>query len=1075
MSKRLTRIICLLMAMVMGVTFVSCGDKENNGNETSIETQAPVVENTILDVVASGKSDYKIIYPENAPETIMDAVKKLIDAIEESTGVKLKSEGDFLLSGTQPNTYEILIGKTNREETATATSGFYTGDYTISVQNSKLVICGATNSQTLSAVVYFINNFMDEATTGSLLFSSENNYKRNGTYFIKNASIAGTAIENTRFVVPAQDGAIESYIAGLIKMHLSTYAGIAPEIVTDATAAAGTEILIGKTNRSTVTAAEGKYSIQVTESAMEIVSSTLFGYIAAFERITKDVFTMSKGSISLLSGDKWNGEDAKADYVSKTGELRIMYHNVWGYLNADQKASPNPVANRADLALKVYQAYSPEVLCLQEAGTSYRESSKELFKWLNKNYIEICFKNDGGVGNPIFYDKDLFTAVEIGYNKSRSGDKGTTWVVLRRISDNTLFAVTNSHFAANTNASGDATLGDQYRLADANAAIEAINNIRSKHGDIVIVTGGDFNSTPTTAAYNLFKTGGFKDARDTATQKTDKSAHHGSYTYFADYGLYELQSKLTGTASTAIDHILTIGDKVTIHSFQIANDRISLTTSDHAPLFIDVTLAENAHPDPISTGENDPVNNWDGVTVIEPFGTGTQADPYKINNAANLLWMSQQIGFGSIPAEGVFTNPFAGQYFEQTADINLNGKTLKSIGYYYSGIACGSVFGGIYDGCGYLIKNGTIENPGAGDTISWGTGLFGAIYGATIKNVNVENVAVKGLTITGAIVGITGSDTTLAANAQFNTIQNCTTDSQCSISATVVTNTGTENKAAVRIGGIVGKAECITITNCINNATINLVQNQPYGGGIAASAGFGVLIDHCGNNGNIIIKPVGDITSTEEISLSGIVGMILPYGSGSSEGTATSYSGNVIISNTYNTGVCEIDCTNVAVTTARTFKWGGIIGSRNKLFAKADVGGVVTDNEYTIRNCYNTGNVTSYGGTINQMRVGGLIGSVWVANGENTTPIRVYDSYSTDVSDGTNTYKDYGIARMQNNRDKNGEWPMVVYFEGIEEKYAGDSAVAAEINEALGAQVAAKAIKDKAFIDSKILGLNIGN
>ena len=138
---------------------------------------------------------------------------------------------------------------------------------------------------------------------------------------------------------------------------------------------------------------------------------------------------------------------------------------------------------------------------------------------------------------------------------------------------------------------------------------------------------------------------------------------------------------------------------------------------------------------------------WDGTTATQPAGSGTQEDPYQISSAANLLWMSQNIKKGDTVAEdapeatdGTYGPSFAGVYFKQTCDIDLGGKSLPSIGYYYGNETRMAAFGGVYDGNGFTIRGGTIAATYDDCALEhdWGYGLFGVIYGAVIRKVYPE-------------------------------------------------------------------------------------------------------------------------------------------------------------------------------------------------------------------------------------------------------------------------------------------------------------------------------------------------
>lgn len=162
---------------------------------------------------------------------------------------------------------------------------------------------------------------------------------------------------------------------------------------------------------------------------------------------------------------------------------------------------------------------------------------------------------------------------------------------------------------------------------------------------------------------------------------------------------------------------------------------------------------------------------WDGATLTKPEGDGTRENPYLVSEPSNLLWMSKTIIDSK---DGAY---FAGKYFRQTCDIDLDGKAIQSIGYYFQNFKNMSAFSGNYDGGGYSIKNGTIATVEGNHTFStyYGRGLFGVIYGAVIENVILEDVEVIGSGVTGAIVGRAASPE-VAVNGDFvnfNIISGC--------------------------------------------------------------------------------------------------------------------------------------------------------------------------------------------------------------------------------------------------------------------------------------------------------------
>ena len=73
-------------------------------------------------------------------------------------------------------------------------------------------------------------------------------------------------------------------------------------------------------------------------------------------------------------------------------------------------------------------------------------------------------------------------------------------------------------------------------------------------------------------------------------------------------------------------------------------------------------------------------------------GEGTYEDPYRIENAADLLH------FAELVSDGV---TFKGQYVEQTADIDLDGQNMQPIG----DVENEHCFYGVYNGAGHVIRN----------------------------------------------------------------------------------------------------------------------------------------------------------------------------------------------------------------------------------------------------------------------------------------------------------------------------------------------------------------------------------
>lgn len=277
-------------------------------------------------------------------------------------------------------------------------------------------------------------------------------------------------------------------------------------------------------------------------------------------------------------------------------------------------------------------------------------------------------------------------------------------------------------------------------------------------------------------------------------------------------------------------------------------------------------------------GEERIVEDWDGTTRTAPEGQGTKDDPYVISSAEHLLWMSKYIIDSD---EGTC---FAGKYFKQVCDIDLNGKAIQSIGYYFDNFSAMSAFSGNYDGGGYSIRNGTIA-PAMTENqpfvTSYGSGLFGVIYGAVIENVVLEDVEVVGRGVCGAIVGRAASAEVVNNEAltSFNIISGCEVKDTVRIvtlrsSGSYTESAGFDNPyKAGRVGSICGMAHATLIEGCTSAASFKINGDFTFGGGIVGTAGLNTVVDSCAFVGSISLV---DGTADSDSAYGGIVGAVSP-------------------------------------------------------------------------------------------------------------------------------------------------------------------------------------------------------
>ncbi|MBQ7400153.1 MAG: alkaline phosphatase [Clostridia bacterium] len=157
--------------------------------------------------------------------------------------------------------------------------------------------------------------------------------------------------------------------------------------------------------------------------------------------------------------------------------------------------------------------------------------------------------------------------------------------------------------------------------------------------------------------------------------------------------------------------------------------------------------------------------DWDYVNSDSIQGTGTQDDPYLIDNAKNFLEFTNAVIGGE---------KYDGKYFLQRNDIDMSG--IEG----YTGMTGSHTFNGVYNGDGYNINvnisragevgvfgvvNGTVVNVTVTGTLTSTDGMAASIarkvYGKLVNSVSFATLS-----------GASGSASGLAMSV-YGTIENC--------------------------------------------------------------------------------------------------------------------------------------------------------------------------------------------------------------------------------------------------------------------------------------------------------------
>ncbi|MBO5912014.1 MAG: glycoside hydrolase family 16 protein [Clostridia bacterium] len=256
------KLLSLLLVLVLSLGLLAaCGsDSDDSSSAPAGDNQGPTADDGIIStdpvkfIDANGEAVYRIIRSASATSQantdVTNAATFLFTQMRNKLGVTSRQTTDDIEDGT--DTYEILVGDTNRPESAKVkeyflakTTGFK-DQYIICTIGKKIVIYSPGKETLRAACEYFLNNFVSkDGVTGGIKYIKDETTAKTAI------TVNGVSIANFKIVRRHYN---ESYITQaqineLITKLDETYF-YKTEYVEDQYVAEGDyEIVIGKTNR----------------------------------------------------------------------------------------------------------------------------------------------------------------------------------------------------------------------------------------------------------------------------------------------------------------------------------------------------------------------------------------------------------------------------------------------------------------------------------------------------------------------------------------------------------------------------------------------------------------------------------------------------------------------------------------------------------------------------------------------------------------------------------------------------------------------------------------------------------
>ena len=595
------RFLCWMLCLCLLGGLAACRTKPAEEGLTSESPQSetdpgdvPEPEEPETVIPSADLSNYVIIYPENATDELVQAANALASAIGAQFGVSLRVKNDFysdMIPGMEIGEYEILLGATNREESAAflQSLGFRDRGYTVI---GKKVVIAAHDDYTASLAVSDFNlNVVINAKHGAEVFySSVQNTTKTGDYRFGTMTIDGAEISDYRIVYPENGTGLEKLLATKLQKAIADACGDLLEVVTDATGADGTqEILIGKTNRSVLLGELDGVTDGSGYTALEGGSVVLCGNNALGNATAVDAFLGCFAQAESAESMALQIPSGLHSAERENGAMSAMTFNVF---------VGDMTAARMERVVENIVRYLPDTVGLQECSVQWRNYiTKELSDYYA--YVGIGRENgDTGEACGILYAKDKFNLIETGTKWLTSTPDEVsqlpgaeylrvyTWVTLERKTDGVQFMHLNTHLD---------TAGSDIRQTEAAMLVEFLY----EHRDLAIVMTGDFNCSSESTEFAMLVSEFMRNCAEIAAEK--------------DMGSF--------TVNGVIDFLLAYDLYIDVQYYEISDDRINGDyASDHRAGYIEYVIDYNGTP------VQDNENMGDGNLVVVPDREGADYD-----------------------------------------------------------------------------------------------------------------------------------------------------------------------------------------------------------------------------------------------------------------------------------------------------------------------------------------------------------------------------------------------------------------------------------------------------------------
>ena len=150
-------------------------ESEENESEDSTD-EKPSAGKKQSRIATRDLKNYKFVISADASETVKLAAKLACEMAAKKWSSDAELKTDDYAEGTQEK-YEILIGATNRPESIEHKSTMQTGEGGYAISGTKITVSGHSDTEMLSALTLFYQDYIMTPSESSLFFTDNNNLK----------------------------------------------------------------------------------------------------------------------------------------------------------------------------------------------------------------------------------------------------------------------------------------------------------------------------------------------------------------------------------------------------------------------------------------------------------------------------------------------------------------------------------------------------------------------------------------------------------------------------------------------------------------------------------------------------------------------------------------------------------------------------------------------------------------------------------------------------------------------------------------------------------------------------------